>query len=221
VTQQFNDILASMNVSYVDCLMIHWPQNKAPSSDPACNSNGGAGTAECRLNSWRALVDIFNSGRARSIGVSNYNSSTLQEIADAGMVLPAINQIPLNVYRSSTQMATIATCGRMGIAVNAYSPLGVPDWHVFPTSTGMSATTLEDPAVLAVAAAHGRSPAAVIINWLWFGLGAVTNPRTLDPAHMLENLNSYDFRLSDAEVNALATRPQSFCAIDNWYECAP
>lgn len=223
VTAQFAAALTAMNVSYVDLALIHWPQNKAPSSDPACNANGGAGNATCRLNSWRALVDVFNAGRARAIGVSNYNSSELQEIVDAGLPVPALNQIPLNIYRSSTQAATALTCARWGIALNAYSPLGVPDWHAFPTgATGMSATTLADPVVAGIARAHNRTAAAVMINWLWFGLGAVTNPRTRDPAHMAENLFvSYDFRLTDGEVNALSSRPQSWCSVDNWYECAP
>ena len=120
-------------------------------------------------------------------------------------------------------MTRPAWCARWGIALNAYSPLGVPDWHTFPSgSTGMSATTLADPVVAAIARAHNRTAAAVMINWLWFGLGAVTNPRTRDPAHMAENLfSSYDFRLTDGEVNALSSRPQSWCSVDNWYECAP
>ena len=88
VTSQFNAALIAMNVTYVDSAFIHWPQNKAKSSDPACNANGGLGNSTCRINSWRALVDIFHQGKARSIGVSNYNSSELQEIVDAGMILP-------------------------------------------------------------------------------------------------------------------------------------
>lgn len=99
-----------------------------------------------------------------------------------------MNQIPLNIYRSSTQLATALTCERLGIALNAYSPLGVPDWHTYPAGHGMSATTLEDPVVTGIAVAHNRSAAAVIINWLWYGLGAVTNPRTRDIEHMVRGV---------------------------------
>lgn len=67
----------------------------APTVDPACDPAKPTYDAkQCRLNTWRALVEIFQSGRAKAIGVANYNSSHLQEIIDAGMPLPAINQIP-------------------------------------------------------------------------------------------------------------------------------
>lgn len=232
----------------------------------------------CRLTTWAALVDIYNAGGARSIGVSNYNKSQLEEIVTAGMPLPAINQIPIHIYRcvcdwllpwascllaclhwrsfvggraadaecwsaaapcassspslhsghlrtvvcrSSSQLETIEYCQRNGITVNAYSPLGVPDWHVFPAAGGMAATALQDPVVTAVAQVHGRTPAAVMINWLW-QQGIVTNPRTVRPEHMLDNLNAYNFTLSDAEVALLSSRPQDWCSVDSkMYECAP
>ena len=130
IRAQFDTILANMSITYVDTLLVHWPTATAPSQEPACNQGGPAFNATlCRLDTWRAMVDIWHSGGARSIGVSNYNSSELQEIVDAGMPLPAINQIPLNIYRSSSQAATIAWCLRHNVVVNAYSPLGVPDYH--------------------------------------------------------------------------------------------
>lgn len=75
----------------------------------------------------------------------------------------------------------------------------------------------------AVAAAHpGFSPAQVTIAWLW-ALGFPTNPRTLSPAHMDENLSALNGQLvlSEGEVAALSSRPQTFCNVDKWYECAP
>ena len=77
----------------------------------------------------------------------------------------------------------------------------------------MSPTTLEDPVVGAIARAHNRTAAAVMINWLFYGMGAVTNPRTRDVAHMADNLGALDFRLDDGEINALMTRPQTFCKV--------
>jgi len=224
ITQEFATILLNMSVAYVDTVLIHWPTATAHSQEPACNAGDPAYNATfCRLESWRALVDVFKSGGARSIGVSNYNASELQEIADAGMPLPAINQIPLNLYRSSSQMSTIAWCLRNNVVVNAYSPLGVPDYHTYNTSTGMSAKMLDDPVLAAVAAAHpGFSPAQVVIAWLW-ALGFPTNPRTLRPDHMDENLSALNglLALTEGEVAALSSRPQSFCDVDKWYECAP
>jgi 2,5-diketo-D-gluconate reductase A len=218
---QFASICATQNVTYVDALLNHWPTATAASKEAACNSNDPAFNATlCRLDTWRALVQIFNSGGAKSIGVSNYLVEHLEEIRLAGMVMPAINQIPIHIYRSSSWAETIDYCQRHGIVVNSYSPLSVPDWHVFPTSTGMSATALVDPVVTAVAAAHARSPAAVILNWLW-QLGFVSNPRTYSAAHMDDDLKAYNFDLTPAEVALLSSRPQSWCSVDSWYECAP
>lgn len=223
ITAEFATILGNMSISYVDTVLIHWPTATAPSQEPACNAGDPSYNATfCRLESWRALVDIWKSGGARSIGVSNYNASELQEIVDAGMPLPAINQIPFNLYRSSSQMATISWCLRHGVVVNAYSPLGVPDYHTYPTTTGMSPKMLDDPVLLSITAAHpGFTPAQVVLAWLW-ALNIPTNPRTLRLDHMDENLSALGGQLvlTEGEVAALSSRPQSFCDIDKWYECA-
>ena len=218
---QFASICAKQGVTYIDALLNHWPTATAKSQEPACNVGDPAYNATtCRLDTWRALVQIFNSGGAKSIGVSNYEVVHLEEIRTAGLPLPALNQIPFHIYRSSSWAETVSYCQRHGIAINSYSPLSVPDWHKFPPSNGMSATALVDPVVTAIAAAHGRSPAAVILNWLW-ALGIPTNPRTYNPAHMDDDLAAYNFSLNASEVGLLSSRPQSFCNIDSYYECAP
>jgi diketogulonate reductase-like aldo/keto reductase len=224
ITAEFATILGNMSINYVDTVLIHWPTATAPSQEPACNSNDPNYNATfCRLESWRALVDIWKSGGARSIGVSNYNASELEEIVIAGMPLPAINQIPLNLYRSSSQLETIAWCLRHNVVVNAYSPLGVPDYHTYNTSTGMASKMLDDPILAMVTAAHpGFTPAQVVIAWLW-KLGFPSNPRTLRIDHMDENLSALNGKLvlTEGEIAALNSRPQSFCDIDDWYECSP
>lgn len=219
---QFSTILQQQNITYVDALLIHWPTSTGNSTDTACQMGTSTYNAtQCRLNTWQAMVEIYQSGAARSIGVSNYNKSEILEIMNAGLVLPAINQIPIHIYRSSSQMETIEFCQQHNIVVNSYSPLGVPDWHVFPASGGMSNTPLVDPVVTGIANVHNRSPAAVIINWLWQQY-IVTNPRTAQLSHMIDNLSAYNFTLTDAEVALLSSRPQVWCSIDpKFYECAP
>jgi hypothetical protein len=81
---QFNALLAAGGYTYVDAVLVHWPTASAPSVEPSCATGAPTYDAKaCRLATWRAYVDIFNSGRALSIGVSNYNSTHLQEIKDA------------------------------------------------------------------------------------------------------------------------------------------
>ena len=115
----------------VDLLLIHWPScdpktggSSCPapggtSSTPVCDVGGPAFDARaCRLNTWGGLVDIWRAKGARAIGVSNYNATHLQEIKDAGLALPAVNQIPINVYRSAYAAPTIAWCKENGVLVN-------------------------------------------------------------------------------------------------------
>jgi 2,5-diketo-D-gluconate reductase A len=222
-------ILNTTGLGYVDALLIHWPcpDNKCEawtntSTDPLCNVNSQTfSPTACRISTWKAYVQVFNSGKALSIGVSNFNATHLQEIIDAGLPLPAINQIPFHLYRSSSQQQTIDFCRAHNITVNGYSPLGIPDWKTFPTSTGMSTTQRADPVVQGIAAAHGVSPSKVLLAWQW-ALGIPVNPRSQNVDHMIENLNYFDLQLTQAEIGALSSRPQSTCSVDpTFYECAP
>ena len=108
--------------SYYDAIYVHWPTSNAVSKDATCNAGASYNATSCRLHSWSALIDIFNAGQAKSIGVSNYNASQMAEIIDSGMLWPSILQNPIHLYRSSSQMQAITYAQRHGIVVNAYSP---------------------------------------------------------------------------------------------------
>lgn len=85
----------------------------------------------------------------------------------------------------------------------------------------MSATPLVDPVVTSIAAAHKRTPAAVMLAWHYQN-GFAPNPRTFNATHMLDNLNAFDIVLDEGEMGQLNSRPQDWCAVDpNMYECAP
>lgn len=227
---QFKTIQDDMGVSYVDLLLIHWPfynpsagnvtTNVTVSTDPACQHKNPKfnGTA-CRLDTWRALIKIFNDGGAKAIGVSNYNIADLEEIRLAGLPMPALNQCPFHIYRSSTQQELRDYCNQHNITFLGYSPLGVPDWHSFDVTPGMPKTQLVDPVVMSIAKNHpGFTPAQVLLAWEW-AVGVPFNPRTMDPGHMAENIKSFELTLSEEEVKQLSSRPNPSCAQDGWYEC--
>jgi len=166
------------------------------------------------------MLSIFDSKRARAVGVSNYNVTHLQEIIDAGLRLPSYNQCPFHLYRSSSHNRLRDYCKANNVTFWGYSPLGVPDWQIFPTeNTGMSWTPMEDPAVVKIAAAHGVTPAQVLLQWQ-YALGIPTNPRSQHAGHMKENLQAYSFTLTDDEIQTLNSGAQDIC-IENpgWYEC--
>jgi len=211
----------------VDLLLIHWPTfdpNSSPvgaSTDASCQPNSTSyDPVTCRLNTWRGLVQLFNDGKTRAIGVSNYNVTHLQEIQNASLPLPAYNQCPYHLYRSSTQQSLKDWCGSHGVLFGGYSPLGVPDWHTFP-GPQMSPSPIKDPNVVKIAQTHGVTPAQVLIQWQ-YAIGVPINPRCQNAQHMRDNLNSYNFTLTADELQLLYSAPQDWCSIDpGMYECAP
>ena len=230
---QFQAILDSMGTTYVDSLLVHWPwpsaskgnvtNNATQSSDPLCNTTATTTYDEkgCRLSTWRAMLQIYESGKARSIGVSNYNITHFEEIRLAGLPLPALTQSPFHLYLSSSQMDILSYCWRHGIVFLGYSPFGVPDYKVYNASLLPSSNELTDPVVTAIASSHAVTPAQVLLAWQW-QLGIPTNPRSMNRSHMEENLAAYSaLTLNQTEVHLLNTRPQDMCSFDSsWYECA-
>ena len=129
---QMQSIKAQLGVEYVDMLLIHWPIQNDPSapksSDPVCqNGTPSYDARACRLSTWRAMLEIFKNGDARGVGVANFNAAHLQEIKEAGMMMPAVNQCPFNIHISTSQKETIDFCNKEGIVFNSYSSLGIPD----------------------------------------------------------------------------------------------
>eukprot|EP01062_Namystynia_karyoxenos_P008790 TRINITY_DN13102_c0_g1_i1.p1 TRINITY_DN13102_c0_g1~~TRINITY_DN13102_c0_g1_i1.p1 ORF type:complete len:439 (+),score=82.47 TRINITY_DN13102_c0_g1_i1:141-1319(+) len=188
---------------------------------------------ECRLSTWRAMVELWTENKTRAIGVSNFNSEMLQEFERAGMPLPALNQCPFNPYRGvSTYTRMLPLMRQRGILLAGYSPLGVPDLAVSGKSGGgaklqhgfpppMAPTLLQDPVVLRIAARLGRTAAQVVVNWQWAVHGVPLNPRTENATHMRENLDALEFTLSAEDVKAINDLPQDWCSEDSeWYECA-
>jgi len=217
--RQFEKIKNDLQVDYVDMLLIHWPTADLPSTDPYCNFGGPLfNQKDCRLSMWRGMVSIFNSGGAKAIGVSNFDVSHIQEIIDAGLPLPSTNQCHFYPYGGSSQMNLVRFCQDHDIVFNGYSPLGIPDWHTFP-GPNMATTPMKDPAVISIANAHGKSPAQVILAWEW-SLGIPMNPRSQNAAHMAENLDIFDIKLTNEESAKIMSLHQVTCEEDpRFYLC--
>jgi 2,5-diketo-D-gluconate reductase A len=143
---------------------------------------------------WRALVELQKQGVARSIGVSNFTAEHLAAIIEDSGVTPAVNQIELHPYFAQAEMR--AEHARLGIVTQSWSPLG----------KGNSAAA--DPAVTDAAAAHGVTPEQAILRWQ-IQLDNVPLPKSATPSRQLDNLDVFDFELTDAEVAAISalTRP--------------
>ncbi|MEU2548724.1 aldo/keto reductase [Streptomyces roseolus] len=139
-------------------------------------------------DSWRALERLAEEGRIRAAGVSNFQPAHLRRLLDDATLTPAVNQIELHPALQQSELR--AFHGEHGIATEAWSPLA-------------QGAVLDDPAIAAIAAAHGKSPAQVVIRW-HLQLGNVVIPKSVTPARIRANADVFDFVLSDEEMAAIA-----------------
>ncbi|GGY34958.1 aldo/keto reductase [Streptomyces tanashiensis] len=138
--------------------------------------------------SWRALERLADEGRIRAAGVSNFQPEHLRRLMDGAALTPAVNQIELHPALQQSELR--AFHGEHRIATEAWSPLA-------------QGAVLDDPAIGAIAAAHGKSPAQVVIRW-HLQLGNVVIPKSVTPARIRANADVFDFVLTDEEMAAVA-----------------
>jgi len=163
--------LRRLGVDQVDLYLVHWPQ-RGPTW------------------AWPGMERARERGLARSIGVSNFSTTYLDQVTAAGTVVPAVNQVQFSPFWYRREL--LAACARLGVAAQAYSPLG----------TGRH---LSDATVRRVAERAGRTPAQVLLRWsMQHGLPVI--PKSTHRDRIEENARIFDFTLSDedmAELDAL------------------
>lgn len=170
--EKFETSIKTLGVDYVDLYLIHapWPW-----------SDRGGDYTEGNIQVWKALEEIYKSGRAKAIGVSNFNSDQLQSIIDNGTVVPAANQI--RFFIGFTQEETTKFSEEHGILIEAYSPL----------ATGR---ILNNPDVTKLAEKYGRTVAQVSIRYT-LQRGTISLPKSTHEEYILQNAD-VDFEI-DAE----------------------
>ncbi|WP_030155060.1 aldo/keto reductase [Streptomyces sp. NRRL S-244] len=164
--------LAKLGLDHLDLYLIHWPR---PMRDDF-------------LTIWKTFEEIAESGRARSVGVSNFRPADLERLGAESPLVPAVNQVELHPLFPQAELRAVHAT--LGIATEAWSPLG----------QGKELLTL--PAVVETAARYGRSPAQVVLRW-HLQLGNVVIPKSVTPARIRENLDVFGFELEAADLAAL------------------
>ncbi|GAB3232925.1 aldo/keto reductase [Mycolicibacterium hippocampi] len=139
------------------------------------------------VDSWGGLMKAKEVGDTRSIGVCNFNEGHLDDIINLSFFTPAVNQIELHPLLNQAELRTINA--GYGITTEAYGPLGVGN-------------LLDNAAVTAVAEAHGKTPAQVLVRWS-LQLGNVVIPRSSSPERIRSNLEVFDFELTDDQMATL------------------
>ena len=171
--QGINDSLRDLNVEYIDLMLIH---------QPGWNDEAV----------YRAMEDAVNAGKIRSIGISNYYTpEAVEEVLSYARIIPAVIQNENHLYYQNTELQ--AYVKPYGIVVESWYPFG---------GRGHTQEHFTDPVITAIAAAHGKTPAQIILRWqLQAGFAAI--PGSSDPAHIAENFDIFDFELSDAEMEQI------------------
>lgn len=174
-----------LGLDYVDLLLLHWPCDDLESS----------------LRTYAAMEPLVAAGKARAIGISNFNESAIEAFVPRVRVKPVVNQCGFSIAGHSNASwgrddGSRAASVSHGLTFSAYSPLG--GW-----AKGGTGHVLNDPTVRAVAAAHNTSAAAVALRWVTQqGIVAVTSSDK--PSHVAGDLASFSFNLTDAEMAQLA-----------------
>ncbi|MEU7073245.1 aldo/keto reductase [Streptomyces narbonensis] len=139
-------------------------------------------------DSWRALERLAEEGRIRAAGVSNFQPGHLARLTDGAKLVPAVNQVELHPGLQQAELR--AFHAEHGIATEAWSPLA-------------QGAVLDDRVIGDLAARHGKSPAQVVLRW-HLQLGNIVIPKSVTPTRIRENLDVFDFALTDEEMGAVA-----------------
>jgi 2,5-diketo-D-gluconate reductase A len=169
----FDQTLAALGFDYVDLFLIHWPLPSLYGGD--------------FVSTWRTLEEFKADGRARSIGVSNFQVAHLERLAEETDTVPAVNQIEVHPYFGNEHVRGFDA--RKGIATEAWSPIA-------------QGKVLGDPVITRIAESVGRSPAQVVLRW-HLQRGDIVFPKSVTLQRVKENFELFDFELSSVDVNAI------------------
>lgn len=174
VQEAIDKSLERLGMDYVDLYLVHWPVK---------------GTY---VSVWKKMEEVYKSGKAKAIGVSNYNPHHLDDLLKEAEIIPVVNQIECYPYFS--QEDVIAYCLKKDIRPEAWGPLGAGQSDI-----------LSNPVIAKIADEHQKTPAQIVLKWN-VERGVVVIPKSVHEKRLMENINIFDFSLSEEEmkqINAL------------------
>lgn len=171
VQEAFQESIKKLQVDYVDLYLIHWP------------------VKECFKDTWKVLGEIYKSGKAKAIGVSNFKIHHLEELKEVSDIVPAVNQVELHPYLSQKEL--LEYCNKENIKLQAYSPLGASKLDLFENST-----------LKAIADKYKKSIAQIILRWN-IDCGIITIPKSENKQRIRENIDIFDFKLEDKDIDTI------------------
>ncbi len=158
--------LSALGLSYVDLYLVHWPVKGK------------------YVDSWRALETLYKEGRVRAIGVSNFLVHHLEDVLNAGTIVPMVNQVEFHPRLQQPELQ--AFCTANGVQLEAWSPI-------------MKGRVLDIPELVALGNKYGKNAVQVTLRWM-YQKGIVTIPKSVKQARITSNADIFDFELSAEEM---------------------
>lgn len=180
----FQETLNRLQMDYLDLYLIHWPANQKQFGDEAAKINA---------ETWRAMEDLYNEGKIRAIGLSNFMPHHIVELMKTAKVAPAVDQIEIHPGWPHTE--EIKYLQAHNILVEAWGPLG-----------GQGAQVMTNPTILQIADKYQKTAAQVCLRWI-LQQGVLPLPKSVHKERMVSNQQIFDFALTDEEMRKISLLP--------------
>lgn len=178
----FGNTLKALGTDYLDLYLIHWP-NPVASRENWVEANTG---------SWKAMEELYQDGKIRAIGVSNFFPRHFTPLFDTAKVLPMVNQISLSPGQAQKELCDYSR--EKGMLLEAYSPLG-------------QGSMLKNPVLQEIAAKYGKSVAQICVRWS-LQMGFLPLPKSSHPERIAGNMEVFDFEISTEDMAVITNLPR-------------
>src|SRR3989344_2943142 len=172
-----DESLAKLGLTYVDLYLVHWPTADVKALE----------SINKREETWKAMEEIYKSGKAKAIGVSNYTIAHLEEMKKYATVLPAVNQVEFHPFLYREELLNY--CKQNNIALNAYRSL-------------TNGQKISNEVIEIIAGKYKKSNVQILIRWC-LQHGCISLPKSTHKEHIRENINIFDFEISQEDMAAL------------------
>ena len=176
--------ISDLKTDYLDLYLIHWPGVQGKKPEDITNK-------DIRLKSWQDMEQLHKEGKVKSIGVSNYGQTHLEELLSKCSIRPEVLQIEHHPHL--VQQTLVDFCFKNKIQFQAYSSLG---------TMSEDKKLLTDPAIVQLAESYCKSPAQILLRWaVQQGIGVI--PKSTNPEHIKNNIDIFSFSLKDCDMSAI------------------
>lgn len=176
----FLESLDRLGLDYLDLYLIHWPATRKQFGDDAKKINA---------ETWRALEDLYQEGKIKAIGVSNFLPHHIEELMETAKIKPAVDQI--EVHPGFPHTKEVEWLQKQNIIPEAWAPLG-----------GQGSTVMADPTINKIAEKYGKSAAQVTLRWI-LQRGVIPLPKSIHENRMIQNSDIFDFELTQNEMDQI------------------